>query len=706
MYSATCQHNLTYYPDVYNCIIGGHLIDRVPFIEMIMKHSCIMEYLQIQEQTGPVVDQLMILFMNCCSSRIPDLNSDQILINTLSTGSLPKKILIRMLPEWFIEEASFREKVLAIAKLTSVNSIGADAKLEITKHQLDNFDPFYWAFPMNFRLKAWSHFKEKRRSHLEHFSEFFMKNYPISAEITKELDFLIEMLLNFADSTSTDYEFCLEMVLIVLKAVTSITSDSEVLDRVSDCIKKFRLKRNINESVLLFLESICPATQTKSQDVDMVDNESSLESKTKRKSSILASFKRQRNVFIGEPQATFEDDEHTCVVCSESGSGEDEENFLGFPLQICEASLMSVSNKKCSFMRGCYHLVHKKCFDSLPVAANECKFKMCTLCNSAIDKVIPLIIKPIIQVPTVLNLVDCTDVILEGEEASNAFDLLLNVFCCTVIYMCESVDSVESIPLHQILTLTQMKRHLMEKLNQKSIVSETKCDPVSIMEMLVSQFIYHARGEVSIEKFSLIYGIVLKSTLPIEIVNFALNLLMFESICKAQVVVNGDGSNSKTISGVDFKMNLIELPDRHDLFLKRFLTEKCKDCGTVPKSAAVCLLCGTLVCVGQLCCRTDVNNGECFAHREACSGSAGIFLIIKSCALLIISENIGAVVPAPYVNVFGEHDFDLSSASALFLNRQLYHGKLTEMWKNYELRDFILRNMDNSRITAHSWAML
>lgn len=716
MYSATSQHNLTYFPDVYNCIIGGHLMDRAPFIDMIMKQSCIMNYLQIQEQTGPIVDQLMVLFMNCCSSRVPDLDSDQILINTLSTGALTKKSLIRLLPEWFIEEASFREKVLGIAKLTSVNSIGIDAKLEITKHQMDNFDPFYWAFPMDLRLKAWSYFKEKRRSHLEHFSELFMTNYPIKPEITKELDFLIEMLMNFADSTSTDYEFALEMVLIVLKAVTDITADPECLERISSCIKKFKLKRNIPEDITSFLATISPPKDSESQDVEMIDNESSVTLKERRKSSIMASFKRQRGVFIGEePQATYEDDEHSCVVCSESG-GQD----LSFPIQVCETSLMSLSSnkEKCSLMRGCYHLVHKKCFDSLPLVPNGAKFKMCTLCNSVIDTVIPLVTKPR-PVPNELKLVDFRDYVAEDDDEeecalSNPFDLLLRVFCNTLIYHCEAAVSVESIPLHQILTLTQMKRHLVENLKRKPIQREIETDPAYMMKLLVSHFIFYARDEMPVEKFSQIYKIISESTLPAEHVNFALNLLMLETISKAEVMkspaeseASGD-SKKKTISGVDFKMNLIELPDRHDLFLKKYLVEQCKSCGTVPKSAAVCLLCGTLVCVGQLCCRSGIKNGngECCSHREACSGAIGIFLIIKSCALLIVSESIGAVVPAPYVNVFGEHDFDLSSASALFLNKQLYYGKLTEMWRNCELRDFILRNMDNSRINTHSWAML
>lgn len=712
MYSSNNQHNLTYFPDVYNCIIGSHLIDRSSFVDLMMKHSGIMEYIQIQERTGPIIDQLMILFMNFCSSRIPELNSDQILTNSLSTGPLSKKALMALLPEWFVEGADFREKVLEMAKLTVVNSFGVDAKLEITKHQMDNFDPFYWAFPMDLRLKAWSHFKEKRRSHMEHFYDSFVKNYPLADEIKEKIvDFLIEILLNFVDSASTDCEFALEAVLIIFKAICSRLSDSKYLDRISDCIQKFKLKKNISESVSLFLGSIYPNNGADGSEI--VTSEASQVSKEKRKSSILASFKRQRDVFIGEPQATYEDDENICVVCSESGSSED--NFLGFPLQISETSLMSIENEKCPLMRGCYHLVHKKCFDSLPVASNGCKFKVCSLCNSAIDKIIPLQTNPR-QIPSELEIVNCPDLtdITESFESSennnNADDpsnTLLRIFCNTLVYICETDESVEALPLHQILTLTQMKRHLIENLNLKLQVNDLVNDSaITFMKMLVSHFILYARGQVSIEEFSFVYKRVVK-TVSIAQVNFALNLLMHESISKSSVV-KAESDNvvisANNLTGLLFKKDFIELPDRHDLFLKEFLAEKCKNCGTIPKSAAVCLLCGTLVCVGQLCCRADAKNGECSAHRQVCSGDVGIFFIVKSCSLLIVSENIGVVVPAPYVNAFGEHDFDLSSASALFLNKQLYYGKLRHMWKNYELRDFIMRNMGDSRVPA--WSML
>lgn len=230
---------------------------------------------------------------------------------------------------------------------------------------------------------------------------------------------------------------------------------------------------------------------------------------------------------------------------------------------------------------------------------------------------------------------------------------------------------------------------------------------VEALQLIIPSIIYFSTKELSIEEFSQFYKEIIIRSRTKDHLNMALNLFINESLNKADVIYDSFVAMKPVSDGVSFQLNLFELPQRHDLFLKEYLTKKCEKCKTVPRSGAVCIICGTLVCVGQQCCRSSTHSfGECFTHRVSCSGSVGIFFLIRSCALLIISDKIGTIVPAPYVNAYGEHDFDLSSSSALFLNSQLYYGKLTEMWRNGELRDFIARNMDNSRVTATSWPML
>lgn len=358
---------------------------------MIIKHSCVIEYLQNQDQTGPVVDQFMIIFINCCSICPIDLDSDQILINSLCTEGMTKSALVKILPECIGEGAELRGNLQKMAKLTSVNAIGVDAKLEITKQYMDQFDPFYWAFAMNFRLKAWSSFKEKRRLHSDNLYDLFMKKYPISAEISKEADFLIEMLLNFADSASTDHEFSLEMVLILLKAITNNTSDKDCLERISKCIEKFKLKKNIPNHVMKFLASICPTSSV----VEMANAnlEKEVQERKEKRSNILASFKRQRDAFIAEPESgtAIDEDDQICVVCSESGCGGNDKSFLAIPFQMTESSYMMHGGKKGYFLRGCHHLIHDTCYGSLP---SHGSIKKCTLCSSIIDDILPFYSEP------------------------------------------------------------------------------------------------------------------------------------------------------------------------------------------------------------------------------------------------------------------------------------------------------------------------
>lgn len=203
-----------------------------------------------------------------------------------------------------------------------------------------------------------------------------MKKYSISAEISKEADFLIEMLSNFADSASTDHAFSLEMVLILLKAITNITSDQDCLERVSKCIKKFKLKKNIPDHVLKFLASICPV----GSDVEIGNSnfEKEVKERKEKRSNILASFKRQRDAFIAEPESAtvIDEDDQICVVCSESGCGGNDKSFLAIPFQMTESSYIMHGDKMGHFLRGCHHLIHNTCYYSLP---SHGSIKKCTL---------------------------------------------------------------------------------------------------------------------------------------------------------------------------------------------------------------------------------------------------------------------------------------------------------------------------------------
>lgn len=57
---------------------------------------------------------------------------------------------------------------------------------------------------------------------------------------------------------------------------------------------------------------------------------------------------------------------------------------------------------------------------------------------------------------------------------------------------------------------------------------------------------------------------------------------------------------------------LVPLPKLYHDLLQKFSKGKCHNCKTVPSTPAICLVCGTLVCVSKSCCR----NSDTFAEGE------------------------------------------------------------------------------------------
>jgi hypothetical protein len=684
------------------------LIERIPYIEMIIKQSCISDYLSIQDQIGPVFEQFMLIFVNCCTYSVPKFSIEQNLINTLCTEALTKSSLVKILPEIVSDDPHFKERIKTMTTLNSIQTIGVDSKLEIKNQFLDQFDPFYWGFSMNLRLKSWGNFKSKKRDYLEIIFELFLKKYPFPTESCKATDFLLDMLSQFASSNISDYEYSLELLLIALKAIMNITSDSEALVKISDCVSKIQSKRNFSDSMISFISSFCPPVSNQAP-YGSLHNAAAKD----KKSKIIASFKRQRNTFQHESETSLETNEDACVVCSESDCSS-KDNFMGIPIQLNSTSFLQsrlFPESEWSFavqVKGCHHLIHKKCFDSLPSFG---KFKKCSLCEGAIDLIVPF-----------LDSITCEDTEYIGFD-SKCLDRLISSLCFTLLIQCCTIDSFEKIPLNHILTWTNLKRYIcaelircsgsnIEEALSKSYLSGSFDSLASIFQFQVFCLVGYLNKNIDkIDFFRYTSSVLIKfnnqnATELCESVYLLSNLFLNETFSKTnsfseELQLKSELGNWQSLR---WNSDLIALTYRHDLFLKEYLVKNCENCGTIPKSSAVCLICGTLVCVGQACCRKS--HGECYMHRKKCSGDIGLFLLVRSCAILLVSDSIGTIVPAPYLNSYGEHDFDLSSSSALFLNDSLYSGKLGAMWKNGALRDFILRNMDNSRVQASSWAML
>eukprot|EP01114_Cavostelium_apophysatum_P014387 TRINITY_DN3722_c0_g1_i4.p1 TRINITY_DN3722_c0_g1~~TRINITY_DN3722_c0_g1_i4.p1 ORF type:complete len:1886 (+),score=640.18 TRINITY_DN3722_c0_g1_i4:152-5809(+) len=131
--------------------------------------------------------------------------------------------------------------------------------------------------------------------------------------------------------------------------------------------------------------------------------------------------------------------------------------------------------------------------------------------------------------------------------------------------------------------------------------------------------------------------------------------------------------------------SLIPLPDRYQDLLATYSKVKCKKCETVPPTAALCLLCGALVCAGNPCCRTDefTHTGECTEHAALCAGF-GLFLILKMSSVLVIRGERHSFWGSPYLDQHGEEDIHLARGNTLYLSKERYE-QLRELFVSHRI---------------------
>jgi len=119
-------------------------------------------------------------------------------------------------------------------------------------------------------------------------------------------------------------------------------------------------------------------------------------------------------------------------------------------------------------------------------------------------------------------------------------------------------------------------------------------------------------------------------------------------------------------------LKLLELPEQfHDLF-RKYLNKQCPRCHTKPGAyAAMCLFCGQYLCANSSCCRSD-GAGECYQHMVRCGAGSGVFLMLQSSAIIIMSDEKCCFWGSPYFDQFGEEDLFFSRGKPLFLSLPVY----------------------------------
>ncbi|XP_041969901.1 E3 ubiquitin-protein ligase UBR1 isoform X2 [Aricia agestis] len=131
------------------------------------------------------------------------------------------------------------------------------------------------------------------------------------------------------------------------------------------------------------------------------------------------------------------------------------------------------------------------------------------------------------------------------------------------------------------------------------------------------------------------------------------------------------------------------------------------------KNPTMCLVCGQILCSQSYCCQIEIRSkerssgkelvGAVVAHALRCGAGAGVFLRVRECELLLIAAPArGALLPAPYLDLYGETDQGLRRGNPLLLCAERYE-KLRVLWLSHGVHEQIARGLDTSLLVTTNW---
>ncbi|KAG0423827.1 hypothetical protein HPB47_000437, partial [Ixodes persulcatus] len=126
---------------------------------------------------------------------------------------------------------------------------------------------------------------------------------------------------------------------------------------------------------------------------------------------------------------------------------------------------------------------------------------------------------------------------------------------------------------------------------------------------------------------------------------------------------------------------LLLLPGRYDQLFQYYHSRACRLCHSVPKDPSVCLVCGTLVCLRENCCRQQAYY-EAVHHSINCGAGTAIFLAVNSSTIIVIRGKRACLWGSVYLDSFGEEDRDLKRGKPLYLSFERYQ-LLQEQWTTH-----------------------
>ncbi|XP_014472841.1 PREDICTED: E3 ubiquitin-protein ligase UBR3 isoform X2 [Dinoponera quadriceps] len=130
---------------------------------------------------------------------------------------------------------------------------------------------------------------------------------------------------------------------------------------------------------------------------------------------------------------------------------------------------------------------------------------------------------------------------------------------------------------------------------------------------------------------------------------------------------------------VSWKMpKLLNLPREYEKIFTYYHERHCGKCHSIPQEISICLLCGTIVCLKQNCCK-QMNVYEAIQHSIDCGGGTGIYLVVTSTYIIVIRGRRACLWGSLYLDDFEEEDRDLKRGKPLYLSQDRYQ-LLEQQW--------------------------
>ncbi|XP_044253038.1 E3 ubiquitin-protein ligase Ubr3 [Tribolium madens] len=123
---------------------------------------------------------------------------------------------------------------------------------------------------------------------------------------------------------------------------------------------------------------------------------------------------------------------------------------------------------------------------------------------------------------------------------------------------------------------------------------------------------------------------------------------------------------------------LLKLPREYEKIFTYYHKRPCSQCQSVPQETGICLMCGTIVCLKQLCCKQQ-NICEATAHASECGAGTGVFLVVTSTYIIVIRRHKACLWGSLYLDDFEEEDRDLKRGKPLYLSKERYQ-LLEQQW--------------------------